>query len=119
MSDSAIVAAWVEGYRKAWDSNAPDDIRAIFTADAVYSGRPHDERSWHGADAIVDGWIAHADGPGSYEFEWHEVAIDGNTAVVQAAVAYDSGTTWDDLWVIVFAPDGRASEFTEWPIERE
>jgi hypothetical protein len=26
--------------------------------------------------------------------------------------------SWDDIWVIRFAPDGRAAEFTEWPIKR-
>ena len=119
MTDSATVSAWVAGYQKAWASNAPDDLRAIFTDDATYSGRPHDERSWVGIDAIIAGWTDHSDEPGSFEFEWNPVAIEGDTAVVQAAVAYTGDTTWDDLWVIRFAPDGRAVEFTEWPIARE
>lgn len=119
MTDSATVSSWVAGYEKAWASNDPVDIRAIFTDDATYSGRPHDERSWSGVEAIVAGWSAHSDAPGSYEFEWHPVALEGDTAVVQAAVVYTGSTTWDDIWVIVFAPDGRAREFTEWPIERE
>ncbi|MEP6481228.1 MAG: nuclear transport factor 2 family protein [Rhodoglobus sp.] len=119
MTDPNAVAAWVAGYQKAWTSNSPDDIRAIFTDDASYSGRPKDERSWVGIAAIVDGWIAHADEPGSFTFDWHPVALEGDTAVVQAAVAYSGDTTWDDIWVIIFAPDGRAREFTEWPIARQ
>jgi ketosteroid isomerase-like protein len=119
MTDITAVSAWVDGYRKAWETNSTDDLRAIFTDDATYSGRPHDQRSWNGIDEIIAGWTAHADEPGSFSFEWHPVAIDGDTVVVQAAVAYTGSTTWDDLWVIVFAADGRAREFTEWPIARE
>lgn len=119
MTDAATLTTWVQGYQKAWDSNAAEDLRSIFTDDATYSGRPHDQRSWNGIGAIIAGWTDHADSPGSYEFEWHPVAIDGDTAVAQAVVVYDNGTTWDDLWVIRFAADGRAIEFTEWPIERE
>jgi ketosteroid isomerase-like protein len=119
MTDASTVSAWVAGYLTAWKSNAPDDIRALFTDDATYSGQPRDVRAWRGIDAIVAGWIEHADAPDSFTFEWHPVATEGDTAVVQAAVEYLGSTTWDDLWVIRFAPDGRAVEFTEWPIARE
>jgi ketosteroid isomerase-like protein len=115
---SATLASWVEGYRKAWLSNEPADIRALFTDDATYSGVPNDEMPWRGADGIVAGWLEHADTSGDTEFEWHQVAVEGDTAVAQARVAYPGGITWDDLWVIRFAPDGRAAEFTEWPIKR-
>ena len=119
MTDTNTVTAWVDGYRRAWDTNSADDLGAIFTDDATYSGRPHDQRSWSGIDAIVAGWRSHADQPGSFTFEWQPVAIEGDTAVLQAVVAYEGSTTWDDLWVIRFGADGRAREFTEWPIERE
>ena len=115
---SATLATWVDNYRKAWLSNEPGDIRALFTDDAVYSGVPNDETPWRGADGIVAGWLKHADTPGDSEFEWHQVAVEGDTAVAQAAVVYSNGITWDDIWVIRFAPDGRAAEFTEWPIKR-
>jgi hypothetical protein len=119
MTDSTTVSTWVANYLVAWKSNEPDDIRALFTDEATYSGLPHDERSWHGIDEIVAGWLGHADAPDSFTFEWHPVAREGDTAVVQAAVEYVGSTTWDDLWVIRFAADGRAVEFTEWPIARQ
>ena len=32
------IAAWVDSYRRAWESNDPADIRAVFTEDALYRG---------------------------------------------------------------------------------
>ncbi|MCU1439820.1 MAG: hypothetical protein JWP85_817 [Rhodoglobus sp.] len=115
------VKSWVEGYRKAWESNDPDDIRAIFTEDAVYRGTPADPQPWVGHDAIVEGWLEHQDAPGSTTFEWHPVAAQDDVAVVQCVSGYPDGPKggiYDNLWVIRFAPDGRATEFTDWFIAR-
>lgn len=115
------VSNWVEGYRKAWESNDPEDIRAIFTEDAVYRGSPNDPEPWVGHDAIVAGWLENQDPPGSTTFEWHPVAAQGDVAVVQGVTAYPDGPkggTYDNLWVIRLAPDGRASEYTDWFISR-
>ena len=114
------VTTWVEGYRRAWESNQPDDIRAIFTEDASYYGGPHEE-PWVGHPAIVAGWLDHQDPPGSTTFEWHPVAVEGNVAVVQCVSGYGDGPkggTYDNLWVIRLADDGRATEFTDWYIAR-
>jgi len=52
MTDSTTVSTWIDGYRRAWDSNAPDDIRALFTENAEYRTAPFvDPRV--GQDAIV------------------------------------------------------------------
>lgn len=114
------VSKWVEGYRTAWESNQADDIRAIFTEDAAYRGGPNEE-AWVGHAAIVSGWLEHQDPPGSTTFEWHPVAVEGDVAVVQCVTGYPEGPkggTYDNLWVIRLAPDGRASEFTDWYIGR-
>lgn len=118
MSDA--VTDWVENYRKAWESNRPEDIRALFTGDAAYYGRPNDP-PWTGHEAIVNGWLENQDAPGSTTFEWHPVAVDGEVAVVQCVTGYPSGPkagTYDNLWVIRLAPDGRATEFTDWFVGR-
>ncbi len=120
MSDTTTT--WIENYRKAWLSNDEADIRALFTDDAVYEFRPHDPKPWTGVDAIVSGWLAHPDAPGDTTFEWHPLATEGSTSIVQAVVVYDNRTdrsAYDNLWVITFEPDGRASHFTEWYMERK
>jgi uncharacterized protein (TIGR02246 family) len=118
MSNDAV-RKWVEGYRKAWISNDPDEVRALFTEDAVYKFEPHDPEPLQGADAIVESWLEEPDTPGEHEFEWHELP-DG-LAVVQGVTTYDDGkrrVVYDNLFVIDLADDGRAREFTEWYMKR-
>lgn len=120
MSD-ARVDAFMSGYRKAWETNAPDDIVALFTEGAVYRGRPGTP-AWTGHDEIVTGWLEHADAPGSTTFAWETLARDGDLAVVRCVTTYPKGRkkgTYDNLWVIEFSSDGRAGEFTDWWIARQ
>ena len=113
MTDSTTVSTWIDGYRRAWDSNAPDDIRALFTEDAEYLTAPFgDARVGH--DAIVAGWIKDQDQPGDYTFTWNPVGLDGDTAFVEGDTLYSDGRRYANLWVIRFAADGRATSFTEW-----
>jgi ketosteroid isomerase-like protein len=113
-----VVNSWIENYLKAWTSNEPDDIRALFTEDAVYATRPHDPSPWRGHEDIVEQWLEARDEPDDWTFEWKLLGVDGDTAFLQGVTTYVTGPTYDNLWVITFAPDGRASEFTEWFMAR-
>lgn len=117
MTDSdpaGATSAWVAAYRRAWESNAPDDIRALFTEDARYFTEPHAD-PWTGHDEIVDGWLEAADDPGETTFEWSELARTDELTFVRGTTVYRDGpTTYSNLWVIRLGPDGRATEFTEW-----
>jgi ketosteroid isomerase-like protein len=112
------VETWVANYRAAWESNDPVQIRALFTDDAVYARVPHDPKAWRGVDAIVEGWLSIQDEPGSTTFEWELLGVAGDLAFVQGASVY-SRVTYDNLWVLRLAPDGRVSEFTEWYMARK
>lgn len=112
MVDEQRVRAWVEGYRRAWESNDKDEIGGLFAADATYYPRPY-EQPWKGREEIVSGWLRNRDGPGDTTFEWQPVSIGADVAVIRGTTAYRSGT-FSNLWVIRFDPDGRATEFTEW-----
>lgn len=107
------VTLWVEAYRRAWESNEPGDIRALFTEDADYLTEPFAE-PWRGHDEIVEEWLEARDEPGETGFDWQIVAVEGDTAVVRAVTPYIGKATYHNVWVITFAPDGRASGFTEW-----
>lgn len=117
MADAVTV--WVENYRRAWESNDPDDIRALFTEDAVYRTRPHDESPWQGREQIVVGWLHDLDEPGTTAFDWHPLVVTDDLAVVQGVTVYENGPTYSNLWVIHLAADGRAREFTEWFMEQK
>ncbi len=118
MTDTDTVATWMADYLRAWDSNDPDDIRALFTPDAVYLTAPFEEPR-RGVDAIVDGWLEDRDEPDDHTFHWSIAGVDGDLAFVEGETAYSgvrhgSARTYSNLWVIRFARDGRASSFTEW-----
>ena len=117
MTDAATVSTWVTAYRKAWGTNADADIRALFTEDGEYLWGPS-ETPVRGVDAIVATWISRAEAPDDTTFSWDVLAIDGDLAFVQGQVDYTDGQLFDNLWVIRFAPDGRASSFTEWWMKR-
>lgn len=114
---AAAAREWVEGYVRAWETNDPDDIRALFTQDAEYRDGPSTP-PWIGDDAIVTAWLDQKDEPGTWSFEYELTAIDGDVAVVRGWTSYPTATEksrrYDNLMVIELASDGRARSFTDW-----
>jgi ketosteroid isomerase-like protein len=110
---AAPLRRWIDGYRAAWESNEPDAVAALFTADGVYRFEPWE--SWTGLEEIVAGWLEHADKPGDTSFEWWHVARDGDLWVVEARTRYHNlGKDYSNLWLIDLDDEGRARGFTEW-----
>ena len=124
--DRAGVERWIEAYRKAWKSDDPQDIAALFTEDATYSPFPwpREKNRWEGRDTIVQRWIGHGDSKLNWRFEHDILAVDGDTAVIQGWTDYDrgDGEPWKEayanIWLVRFADDGRAREFAEWWVQR-
>ena len=107
-----VVDKWITAYRAAWESNDPGDIGALFTADALYYGEPFTEPA-RGRGAIIARWLEHQDAPGTTKFTWNVLSSSSDLAFVQCETDYGS-VKYSNLWVIRFAADGRATEFTEW-----
>ena len=124
--DRTDVEHWIEGYRKAWTTDDPEDIAALFTEDATYSPYPwpRGQRNWTGRDTIVEKWIGHGDSKIGWRFEHEILAVEGDTAVIEGWTEYDrgEGEPWDEafanIWVVRFAPDGRARAFAEWWVQK-
>jgi uncharacterized protein (TIGR02246 family) len=118
MTDQQQVRTWVDGYRRAWESNDPDEIRALYTDDAVSYDAPFEQPST-GVDAIVANWLENRDQPGDTTFDVGRIDVLGDRAYVHAVTDYvHDGRVYDNLWVIDFASDGRARHFTEWYMKR-
>ena len=109
------VTIWINAYVRAWNSNDPDDIRALFTENATYYTAPF-RPPWQGREDIVEKWLERKDEPGETTFDWRPVAVTGDVAVIQGTTTYPD-QTYSNLWVIRLDDDGRASEFTEWWME--
>jgi hypothetical protein len=116
MVTRAEVESWVGAYRRAWETSDREDIASAFTEDASYYPSPS-VAPWRGLEAIVAGWRAHRDEAGSTHFEWSLVAREGRTAVIRGVSTYPT-TVYDNLWIVRFADDGRAVDFTEFWVDR-
>ncbi len=115
--DESTVAAWVERYVRAWETNDPAAIGDLFAEDARYAQRPDDE-PWRGRAGIVAGWLENKDGPGTWTFRSEVLATAGDLAFVRGWTHYiDPPADYSNLWVIRFDSDGRCVEFTEWWME--
>jgi len=106
------LTAWMTAYRDAWQSNVPADIRALFTEDAVFYKEPFNE-PLRGHEAIVAMWLKHQDGTFTSTFGWKPLSVTDDLSFIQGETDYGS-VKYSNLWVIRLAPDGRATEFTEW-----
>ncbi len=114
MPSQEQVKQWMDSYRKAWESNDPDDIDALFSEQALYYTEPH-SGPWRGRQEIVRRWTEIKDEPGDTEFSWEPLAIDGEIAIVQGQTIYrDPPQRYSNLWVIRLDPTGHCTQFTEW-----
>lgn len=109
------VERWMDGYVRAWESNASADIGTLFTDDARYFHTPSAE-PWIGRETIVVEWLKIADEPGTWEFRYEPLALAGSLAFVRGWTSYrdDPPRAYDNLWVLQFADAGQVSEYTEW-----
>jgi hypothetical protein len=109
-----MLEEWVEGYQRAWNSNDPEQIGALFTDDARYYTEPF-ATPWRGRPAIVDAWLDRKDEPGQASFDWQPLVITPDVSVVVGTTTYrDPPKVYSNLWVIRLDPEGRCREFTEW-----
>ena len=116
--DAAAVSDWVDRYVRAWNSNDPAEIGALFTADAVYYTEPF-AAGWRGRDTLVREWLGRQDEPGTTTFRYEVLAAQGGGGIVRGWTQYHTPPReFSNLWVIRLTDDGQASEFTEWWMQR-
>ncbi|MDH3605806.1 MAG: nuclear transport factor 2 family protein [Acidimicrobiia bacterium] len=111
MRDALV--SWVLGYVHAWNSNDPVDIGRLFSEDARYFRRPLGE-PWSGRQAIVDGWVAHRDKPGTWSFQFEILGVDGDVGFIQGRTEYRDESNYANLFVVRLNEAGECTEFTEW-----
>lgn len=107
---------WMAGYIAAWASNEAAAIAALFTDSAEYRFSPWQTPA-QGHEQIVARWLASADSADDHRFAWHRIGGDGSRHFVQGRTEYTDGRTYENLWIIDLAADGRATSFIEWYME--
>ncbi|MEO6797687.1 MAG: nuclear transport factor 2 family protein [Candidatus Dormibacter sp.] len=114
------VTTWLRSYVKAWETEDPNAIGALFTVDATYSYHPF-EAPVIGRLAIVASWVDDQDPPGTYDASYEPIAIDADLAVAQGRSRYfkdasksELDRVFDNLFLIQFDDQGRCRSFREW-----
>jgi hypothetical protein len=113
---AAPIHAFLDRYLRAWESNDREDIAALFADDAVYRPTPFDD-GVRGREAIVADWLARRDEPGTWTFESEVECASRTLGVVRCRIGYPA-TEYRTVWIVRFDRAGRATEFTEWWMER-
>jgi hypothetical protein len=113
---ASALERWITGYLKAWNSNEPSDIAALFSETAEYRSYPWAAPAV-GPQTIVALWLSGADEAGDHEFTWHPLGADGGRHFVQGRTVYADGRVYENLWIVDLDGDGRCVRFTEWYME--
>ena len=122
--DRATVERWLERYVEAWRTYEHADIVALFSSDARYRYDPYD-KPVVGNDAIARSWVepSRKDDPGTYDPDYHVIAVDGDVAVATGHTHYfdadgNVDRTYDNCFIMRFTPEGLCREFTEFYMKR-
>ncbi len=117
--DRRTVDDWIRRYVTAWNTNDPNDIASLFVEDATYLTGPFDE-PWRGRNEIAREWLGRKDAPGTTEFTYEILAIDGDLAVIEGRTTYSAPERLEfgNIWVIRLDDSGCCEEFTEWWMQK-
>ena len=116
------VQRWLDGYIDAWRRNERQPILDLFSEDATYSYGPYRE-PLRGREAIADSWLAGPDAPDSWAADYRRSRSTATRPWSTAGRATSTTTgpssaEYDNIFVIRFDDDGRATEFAEWFVEK-
>jgi ketosteroid isomerase-like protein len=118
---------WLDRYIAAWLSYDSEEIGALFSEDIAYRYHPYDQPI-QGRAAVVASWLgddesndaSSRDAPGTYEAEYHPVAIDGDTVAAVGTSRYRDVPdgpivrSYENCFVMRFDREGRCRDFTEY-----
>jgi hypothetical protein len=115
--------AWLDRYVEAWKTYDPAKIAALFSEDISYRYHPNDEPEV-GRDLLVSNWLDTRDEEGTYDAEYHPVAIDPDGTHVANGWSryYESpgGNMRDEyfnVYLMRFNEAGECSSFIEYWIQ--
>lgn len=108
---------WIARYERAWRSPGTAALGELFAVTATYKHSPYAE-PLNGLAEIEKDWDSERDGPDEV-FTMHAtvLAVDGDVGVARVLVRYGDPLQqeYQDLWLVCFDGEGRATRFEEWP----
>jgi SnoaL-like domain len=122
--DERRLQDWLDAYGRAWVSNDPIDVAALFSEGAIYATSPFVE-PWRGRERIVEEWTRDPEEQREVRFEATPLAVTGVGGVAHWAVSYRRAADpepvheMDGILVLRFDDEGRCTEHREWFHRRE
>jgi hypothetical protein len=120
MIDEPRIRDWLDAYRRAWSSEDPGHIAALFTEDVRYYTAPY-RPPLEGVGAVIEYWTGEHESEIPWSFEYQVLAQESDLFVVRAVTTYPEGTSdaegrevFHNLWLVTLDVDGRASQFIEY-----
>lgn len=114
MLTAGDVEDWAERYFRAWVSNDPAEVAALFSEEAVYHYGPFRPPA-EGRAEIVRRWVGNAQQ--DVHATHRLVAINGDTAVIHWGVVFrdaDGPAAMDGILIVRFDDELRCVEHREW-----
>lgn len=114
----AAFAAWLDGYKAAWESRNPAAAAALFTPDASYYEMPFDP-SIMGEEAIADYWTSAVAGQEKILFTYEILACAGDAGICHWHCAFTGvpggeAIDLDGIFHCRFADEALVADFREW-----
>jgi SnoaL-like domain len=117
--DNEGLQDWLDAYGRAWISNDPSEVAALFSEDALYAVDPYGE-PWRGRGRIVEEWTSDPEEQRELRFEARPLAVTRDVGVAHWAVSYrrladpELVHELDGILVLRFDEAVRCTEHREW-----
>lgn len=113
-----MVAEWLEGYEKAWETLDADKAAALFAEDATYQDTPYNI-PYQGHQGIHEYWTTVTSNHQDVDFSYEVISVSDNTGIAHwrtELTQKDSGAgiVIDGIFVLEFTPDGLCQSLKEW-----
>jgi hypothetical protein len=116
--------AWLERYFKAWISNDPDEVSALFSDGAIYYYGPFKEPA-RGRKSIVENWVSNPEGQQDVNASFEALAVNGDQGIAHWNVrsrihsSENKKSEMDGILLLRFNPRMECTEHREWYTCRE
>lgn len=112
------VAAWLDGYKEAWETLDPEKAAQLFSEDAIYRDQPYEEPH-QGREGIREYWRNVTSDQKDVTFTYEVLAVTNSTGITHwhsefSSKSSDAAITLDGIFILDFNDDGLCANLKEW-----
>jgi len=116
--DREALSQWVDRFDRAWKTNDPEDIRALFPETPFEWGGPFGE-VWREREAVVAHWLDTVDDYHDLDTSYEILGFSNDFGICRYRASFTRppkiGRIEEDMILLVrLDGDGRVVEFREW-----